>query len=80
MSFNTTASNSCAAKGAAVLIEQQMTKDLLHLDCRHHIFVVMLGDVFNKLAEKSSGPDIPMFKRFKMSGIVVMRVIVLLVA
>jgi len=65
MSFDTTASNSGAAKGAAVLIEQKMAKDLLHLACRHHIFEVMLGDVLNLLAWPSSGPDIPIFKRFK---------------
>src|SRR5262249_38049748 len=65
ISFDTTASNCGAARGATVLIEQKMAKDLLHLACRHHTFEVMLGDVFNSLAGPSSGPDTPMFKRFK---------------
>jgi hypothetical protein len=65
MSFDTTTSNSGALAGAAVLIERKMAKNLLHLACRHHIFEVMLGDVFKSLAGPSSGPDIQVFKRFK---------------
>ena len=65
MSFDTTASNSGIRSGAAVLIEQKMNKELLHLACRHHIFEVVLGDVFNSLAGPSTGPDILMFKRFQ---------------
>ena len=65
MSFDTTANNSDAVKGAAVLIEQDMSKDLLQLACRHHIFEVLLGEVFNSIAGPSSGPDIQIFTRFK---------------
>src|SRR5690349_1609625 len=61
MSFDTAASNSGAVEEAAVLIEQKMTKDLLHLACRHQIFEVMLSDMFNSLAGPSSGPHIQMF-------------------
>jgi hypothetical protein len=49
----------------AVLIEQKMAEDLLHLACRHHIFEVVLGDVFNDLAGPSTEPEILMFKRFQ---------------
>jgi len=65
MSFDTTASNSGIRAGAAVLIEEKLGRELLHLACRHHVFEVVLGDVFNSLAGPSSGPDILMFKRFQ---------------
>jgi hypothetical protein len=65
MSFDTTASNSGIRAGATVLIEKKLGKRLLHLACRHHIFEVILGDVFNSLAGPSTGPDILLFKRFQ---------------
>src|SRR6218665_3991781 len=65
LSFDITASNSGIRAGTAVLIEQRIEKALLHLACRHHIFEVVLGDVFNSLAGPSTGPDILLFKRFK---------------
>ena len=65
LTFDTTANNSDAVKVAAVLIEQDMSKDLLQLACRHHIFKVMLRDVFKSIAGPSAGPDIQMFTRFK---------------
>src|SRR6218665_3556136 len=65
LSFDTTASNSGIRAGAAVLIEQNTEKALLHLAYRHYISEVVLGDVFNSLAGPSTGSDILLFKRFK---------------
>ena len=65
LSFGTTASNSGICAGATVLIEQKIEKTLLYLACRHHIFEVVLRDVFNSLVGPSTGPDILLFKRFQ---------------
>ena len=65
MSFDTTASNTGVRGGAAVLIQEKLARDLLFLPCRHHIFEIVLSDVFQYLFGPSSGPDIPIFKRFK---------------
>ena len=65
MSFDTTASNTGVRAGAAVLIEEKLNKELLHLACRHHIFEVILADVFKCLFDYSSGPEIAIFKRFQ---------------
>lgn len=42
--------------GACAQIERQLQKQLLHLMCRHHIFEVMLKDVFESIFGKSMGP------------------------
>ena len=65
MSFDTTASNSGVRGGAAVLIEGKLGRDLLFLPCRHHILEIVLADVFKSLFGPTSGPEIPIFKRFK---------------
>ena len=38
ISFDTTASNTGHLKGACVILQQQLDRELLHLACRHHIF------------------------------------------
>jgi len=38
MCFDTTASNTGHRQGAWVLIEQLLSKDLLYLACRHHLW------------------------------------------
>lgn len=54
--------------GAAVVLEQILEKSILYLPCRHHIFEIVLKSVFNaKLKSPSTGPDEPIFKRFKDS-------------
>ncbi|KAE9522774.1 hypothetical protein AGLY_016815 [Aphis glycines] len=52
--------------GACVLLEQKLNRNILFLDCHHHIFEIILQAVFvtSKLSVMS-GPDIPLFKRFK---------------
>ena len=48
-----------------MLLEQKLEKDLLHLACRHHMMELILTAVFNESMGASSGPDVPIFKRFQ---------------
>ena len=67
--FDTTASNTGRLNGACTLLEQRLGRNILFLGCRHHIFEIVLNAVFNKLkVTPMSGPDIPLFKRFKKNG------------
>lgn len=64
--FDTTASNTGRLNGACHLLEQELERDILHLACRHHLHEIVLQGVFNELQDSSStGPDIPLYKRFK---------------
>ena len=64
--FDTTASNSGRLNGACVLLEQLLNSDILLFACRHHIFEIVLQAVFAHVKiTVTSGPDIPLFKRFK---------------
>lgn len=68
MCFDTTASNTGLRNGACALLQQKLNRTFLHLACRHHILEIVVGKVFQECLESStSGPDIPMFKRFKIS-------------
>ena len=63
--FDTTASNAGHYSGACVLLENLLERPLLWLACRHHIFEVLLSDVFTACMGPSSGPDILLFKHFR---------------
>lgn len=65
MCFDTTASNTGLRKGACILLEQKMEKDMLWLACRHHIMEIMLEAVVTSLLPPSTGPEIVLFKRFR---------------
>ena len=42
-----------------------MDKELIWIACRHHMFEIMLLDIFKVVLITSSGPDIASFKRFQ---------------
>jgi hypothetical protein len=65
MCFDTTASNTGRKNGACILLEQKLEKDLLWYPCRHHVLEIMLEAVVSPALQASSGPDIPLFKKFK---------------
>lgn len=65
MCFDTTASNTGLRKGACILLEQRMDREMLWLACRHHILKIMLESVVQKEIGTSSGPDNLLFKRFQ---------------
>ena len=62
---DTTNSNLGHLNGAATLLEQLLEKDILYFACRHHIFELVLRCVFDAKMPPSTGPDVPIFKRFE---------------
>jgi len=62
---DTTASNAGRLNGACVLLEQRLKKDMLYLMCRHHIYELVLRCVFEEKFGITSGPNIPLFKKFQ---------------
>jgi len=65
--FDTTASNTGRLKGACIILEQKLDRDVLYFGCRHNVFEIILVTVFTKCKFTVSGPDIPLFKRFQAS-------------
>jgi len=62
---DTTASNTGRLNDACVLLEQRLKKDMLYLMCRHHIYELVLKCVFEEKFGITSGPNIPLFKKFQ---------------
>jgi hypothetical protein len=62
---DTIASNTGHLNGVCVLLEQHLEKDMLYLMCRHHIFELVLSCVFEEKFGITSGPNIPLFKKFQ---------------
>ena len=61
--FDTTSSNTGLHLGTCTLIEKALKRELIWIACRHHVFEVMLFNVFSATVAPTSGPDI--FKRFQ---------------
>lgn len=59
--------NTGGTNGAAALLEKMLGRNLLYFPCRHHIFELILKEVFLIKVLKSTtvGPNIPIFNRFK---------------
>lgn len=64
---DTTPSNLGHLQGAATLVEQMLQKNLLYLPCRHYIYELVLRSVFDKKMQQCSGPNVPIYTRFKNS-------------
>ena len=64
MSFDTTASNTGPKEGACVHLMKHVKRNLLHFACRHHVLELVVGAAFTVCFGPSSGPEIPLFKRF----------------
>ncbi|XP_074101902.1 uncharacterized protein LOC141529299 [Cotesia typhae] len=62
---DTTASNTGIRNGACVLVEKALSRKLLYLPCRHHIFEIVLRSAFEVYWPASSGPNVPIYQRFK---------------
>lgn len=52
-------------KGAAVLIQILLDKDLLWLACRHHVLEITLAGVYFCIMGPSHGPEIKIFGDFR---------------
>lgn len=63
-SYDTTSSNTGPQIGACVLLEELLGRKLIHLGCRHHIYELVLKDVFEKKYGSTSAPETPIFNRF----------------
>lgn len=61
----TTNSNLGCKNGAAIVLEHILKTSLLYLPCRHHIFELILGCIFNVKLSATSEPDVPLFLKFK---------------
>jgi len=62
--FDITRANTGVHTGAITVIQKAFDKQLLFLACRHHILEIEASAVFD-LFFASSGPNIPIFGRFK---------------
>ena len=66
MAFDTTSSNTGLKSGACTLLEDKIGRRLLSFACRHHMFEIVLEQVFSlTLPAASTGPDVQLFKRFQ---------------
>ena len=57
IAFDNTSSNSESIKGAAKLLEEELAKKLLYHACRHHIYELQIGAVWQELFDEVKGPD-----------------------
>lgn len=65
MSTDTTSANTGENKGACVEFEKEMGRNILYLPCRHHIYEVLIGGVFEKLFGPTKGPENKLFEKFQ---------------
>ena len=63
--FDTTSSNSGKWRGSVALLEELLQRVLLWLACRHHVSELCIKHAHEAVRGPSSGPDDPLFKRFK---------------
>ena len=63
--FDTTSSNSGKWRGSVALLEELLHRVLLWLACRHHVSELCIKHAHEAVRGPSSGPDDPLFKRFK---------------
>lgn len=52
-------------RGTCVEIEKALGRELIYLPCRHHIYEIILRSAFEVYWPVSSGPNVPIFGRFK---------------
>jgi len=62
--FDTTSSNTGIHKGACILIEEALGREIVNIGCRHHVLEVILSNVFTAVFGGTRGPEVGMFKRF----------------
>lgn len=64
MGFDTTSTNTGVFRGACVLLEEKLGRELLWLACRHHIMELLMTAAWDALFS-SSGPTISLLMRFQ---------------
>ncbi|XP_044584699.1 uncharacterized protein LOC123265119 [Cotesia glomerata] len=63
--FDTAVTNTGIYHGAGVELEKALGRELIWLPCRHHMFEIILKNVFEVHWPKQTGPNVPIFNRFK---------------
>ena len=64
--YDTTSSNTGKIRGAVVRLGDMLKKQLLHLECIHHIMELIIGAVVVELFGKdTTGPSDPKFEALK---------------
>ena len=63
--YDTTFANSGAYNGAAILIEKQIGRSLLRLECRHHIPELFIKATSNAICDPNKSPRVQLFERFR---------------
>lgn len=64
---DTTNSNLGCVNRAATILQNLLDADILYLPCRHHIFEVVLRGCFEEKLPITTGPNVPIFSRFRDS-------------
>lgn len=67
LTYDTTAVNTGRYSGAHVMLERKLGRKLLALPCRHHILELRLRAAFEAVFGSTSGPNVPIFERFRKS-------------
>ncbi|KAK3919958.1 hypothetical protein KUF71_009245 [Frankliniella fusca] len=63
---DTTSSNTGTTKGAVVRLEVLLQRKLVYFACRHHLLDLIPKNIFGKMIEPSSSPDLgALCRRFK---------------
>lgn len=66
MCCDTTSTNTGRFNGACALLEQSLGRDLALFACRHHIYELVLKNVFEaKIKQNVRSPEIPIFKTIR---------------
>lgn len=64
--FDSTNSNTGEFGGVCILLERTMKRPLLQFACQHHIYEIVISEVFLTLVEKATaGPEISLFNRLQ---------------
>jgi hypothetical protein len=59
-------------KGAFILSERWLARDILYLPCRHHILEVISRNLFEIKIDNASAPDVPILNVSKKLGLILM--------
>lgn len=62
---DTTNCNTGKYGGAIVRLEQMLSRELLYVACRHHMYELTLRAAFEAKFGKTTGVDVPIFSKFK---------------
>jgi hypothetical protein len=69
---DTTAFSMGRLKGACILLEQRLKRDILYFPCRHHILEVILRSLFEIKIDITSVPDVQILNVSKKLGLILM--------